>query len=177
MFCVVDLETTGLDEQIHEPIEISLVVLDKDLCVKNEFHSYIKPSHVGVIDDAALAVNKLKIKDMLNYPERTEVRSYLSTWWRQEMLSECMIPICHKWAFDSAFLKQFIPDLFDKIFTHEFADTKGFLGVLKSVGLFKGSTSLSDLVDRYGINVRSHEAMEDCYAVLELLKIIKRGDL
>lgn len=55
---ITDVETTGLDAQIHEIIEIGLLVADqKTLKVLDQLEAKVKPLHLGTADRSALELN------------------------------------------------------------------------------------------------------------------------
>ena len=64
-----DLESTGLDVNTHELIQIAAILLDKKtLKPKKEFSSYIKPKRWAKRSPSAMAVNKIKWDQLKDAP-------------------------------------------------------------------------------------------------------------
>lgn len=71
---LVDLETTGLDSDRHEIIQIAAVLLDKKtLKEKKVFSSYIRPRNWKRRDLASMKVNKISLSQVKNAPGLKEV--------------------------------------------------------------------------------------------------------
>jgi DNA polymerase III alpha subunit (gram-positive type) len=59
----VDLETTGLDVDVHEIVEVGcLVVNGRTLKVEKEYHAKVKPQHIETADKEALEINQYSEK-------------------------------------------------------------------------------------------------------------------
>ncbi|MBD3844037.1 MAG: hypothetical protein IE909_19600 [Campylobacterales bacterium] len=42
MYCILDLETTGINQYSDEPIEIGAILVSPNLQIVDKFHSYIQ---------------------------------------------------------------------------------------------------------------------------------------
>lgn len=71
---IIDIESTGVDLQKHELIELGAVLLDrKTLKEKRSFESFIKPKHWARRDPEAMAVNKIAWNQLKNAPTQSAV--------------------------------------------------------------------------------------------------------
>jgi DNA polymerase III subunit epsilon len=71
---LIDLETTGLDPQKHEIIQLAAVLLDKKtLKEKNYYSSFIKPRHWRKADPESLKVNGITFDQVKNAPSLQSV--------------------------------------------------------------------------------------------------------
>ncbi len=76
---ITDVETTGFDAQVHEVIEIGLIVADqKTLKVLGEWSAKVKPRHIRTAAEKALKINgynKLDWADGLDLEEAMKIYS------------------------------------------------------------------------------------------------------
>ncbi|MDP3800377.1 MAG: 3'-5' exonuclease [bacterium] len=76
---ITDVETTGFDADIHEIIEIGLVLVDQQtLKIKDEWHIKVKPRHLRTAAEKALKVagfNKLDWLHAVTLKEAIEIYS------------------------------------------------------------------------------------------------------
>ena len=95
----IDLETTGLDPQVHEIIQVAVRLVDPiTLRGFKEFDFKVKPEHIETADPIALEVN--------GYTEEAWVDAYPLSYIMEHLnllLSEC-IPAGQNTAFDLSFL-------------------------------------------------------------------------
>ena len=54
----IDIETTGLNSEIHEIIEIGGVIVSPDLKIVEEFEMKVKPENLAVAEPEALRINR-----------------------------------------------------------------------------------------------------------------------
>lgn len=54
---ITDLEATGLDCNVHEILEIGLVITDETLTIHETFSVKIKPEHIETADPTSLKIN------------------------------------------------------------------------------------------------------------------------
>ena len=95
----IDVETTGLNPQLHEIIEISII---KVCPVKGQtnFTSKVKPVHIEYASEEALRINGYNAKDWRSAPDADMVFSKVS-----EMLAGCIL-VGHNVRFDEEFLSE-----------------------------------------------------------------------
>lgn len=64
---ITDVETTGLDAQTHEIVEIGLIVVNQQtLKIIDEFEAKVKPAHIETATQYALQLNGYNDKDWTN---------------------------------------------------------------------------------------------------------------
>ena len=96
---IIDVETTGLDAQKHEIIEIGLVVFESESPFKilNTFNTKVKPEHPESGSAAAFAVNGYKEEEWKDAPTLRQALGDL-----EEMAKGSTIMsygICFDWSF------------------------------------------------------------------------------
>jgi len=110
----LDVETSGLDPQIHEVLEICL--MDKDGAVL--LHSKLKPQNIGNAEARALEINGYNTKDWELAPSFRDLAPKI-----HELLKWC-IAVGHNPCFDLGFIKSELKRV----------DPKGDLKYLKGIG-------------------------------------------
>lgn len=95
----IDVETTGLNPQLHEIIEISII---KVCPVEGHINytSKIKPVHIEYADAQALKINGYNPKDWRSAPDAEMVMSRVS-----ELLAGCIL-VGHNVRFDEEFVSE-----------------------------------------------------------------------
>lgn len=104
--CFIDVESTGLDSDIHEIIEIALIRTTFELEPKMRYHAFILPEHIETADPRALEIN--------HYNEEhweKEAISFLEASEHILPLTEECILAGHNVPFDSTFLTAAIKKL------------------------------------------------------------------
>ncbi len=178
---LLDLETTGTDERVHEIIQLSAVLLDrKTLREVKHFSSYAKPVRWAKREREAMAVNKLTPAELRNAPALANVlRSFSRAFKPAEVV------LCHYGSsLDINFLKNAfrdnrLPWRFDYHYFNLFGLFWTYLALkrdLKNRDRFTGF-SLEDLMGRFGIVSKNrHDGLEDCRVEAEILRRVM-GDL
>ncbi len=177
-FCAIDVETTGLDPDVHEPVELAIVPLDiptRTIFTEKAFHTRIAATRPGLSDPQAIAVNGLDISI-----GRTvhEVSSLLDSW-RARTGIDIITPVGHNLPFDIPFAKKITPH-----FTNACLDTMSLALFANSVaGLHCrravfGGLSLASVAATLGVTMkRHHSAMSDAVTAAEILfKMIEGMD-
>ena len=164
----IDCETTGLDAEKHEIIEICIVVEDTDGEIIDEFHTRIKPQNIEGAESKALEVNGYsaekwfaavepsssvadKIIELLHHPQSSYYQRGL---W-----------IGHNPYFDRRFIDAFLNrygSSVKKIASMPMLDTKQL-----SMGLYWPQL-LSYSLDSIRVHLKiessqHHSALDDCY--------------
>lgn len=168
----VDIETTGLDPEKHEIIELAIVLVrqkgDKgdDFEVIEEFEVKIKPEHIGTADPQALKVN--------GYDP--------SQWVFANTLSEAMkafgektkdaIFVAHNMAFDYSFI--------DKAFKQTGIENQMFYAKLDTISMAYAKLHANPMVEKFRLqklcehfgveNPKAHSALSDTRALFEVYK-------
>ncbi len=176
-YAIIDLETGGLNHEVHEALEITALVIDPiELTEVSRFTTNIKPVYLSRVEDEALKINHINREDIPNFPSLNQVRSAFSSFVQDACEGDKIYPIGHNYAFDRDFLRDIFQFQYYDLFHYAFADTKVFLDGLKLMGLLplKVSTSLEVLTDKLDIPHRPHSSYEDCRAVLDVLRVLKK---
>lgn len=172
-FC--DTETTGLDYNLHSPIEISLI----RIATTDEQKTWnLKPINLESIDTSALRVNGHKIKDLKcqtqfgreTYADPNKTIIDIENWVSQDNCpSEYRCLIGQNISFDIEMLKQlwFKCDSKDSYpFGRRYLDTmviELFLDYCK--GQFADYYNLNSIIKKYGVkNDKAHSAASDTKA-------------
>lgn len=175
-FCVVDLETTGLNPVYDEIIEVALLKV-RDNKVIDSFTSLVRPETVYVDkDDDGNIISEYYIDDFI--VELTGITN--------EMLAEAPtlkenfeeilgfidndVIVGHNINFDINFLYDFATDNYSKELSNDFWDLmKLSRRILKDIDRHR----LIDLADFFGYTFTGHRALNDCQATLDIMTMLK----
>lgn len=160
MFCIIDLETTGLNPKIDQIIEIAALKVEGGV-VTQKFHSLVKPSYnfipLNIINltgiTNAMVIDKPKIEEV--YPLFLE-------------FAENTILVAHNAKFDISFLSEVHKQLYGKEFNLPYICTKN---IARALFPDLNSKSLSNLANFFNIQYyRKHRAMNDATVTFELFR-------
>jgi DNA polymerase III epsilon subunit family exonuclease len=173
-FIVVDIETTGLNLNTSEIIEIGCVLFkfnNKKLMyeIEEEFEIKIKPDHIETADPRSLKINKYSELDWKN---AVSLKDGLKIFSKK---SKDRVMIGHNVGFDFYFLNYFLLKCKLKNNLHyHLLDTLSMAYVKLKDNKDAKRLSLQYLCDYFGIeNKKAHSALSDAKATYELfLKII-----
>jgi len=163
----VDIETTGLDENTHEIIEIAaLVYSPAEDKVLDEWETKIAPSHIETASDYAL-----KINGYINNPKlyTNNLKSALIK--LNSIVKKCMI-IGQNIEFDLKFLRhnmaeEGIEPSFDR---HRKLDLMALAWFAVKDSAIPGM-SLANLCDHFSVsNVGAHGALIDCRRAFDIYR-------
>ncbi|MFV5592717.1 PolC-type DNA polymerase III [Acinetobacter junii] len=73
MYCILDLETTGINQFKDQPIEIGAILVDEAYNIIDEFHSYIHISEDVIFSNSARKTHGLQESFLFNKPYPTVV--------------------------------------------------------------------------------------------------------
>lgn len=185
ILCAIDCETTGLDIELHEVIQVCFLPLDWRLNPHptiTPFYLEMKPDCPENIDPKAMAVNKVSREHlMINCLPSQRVADLFLKWWDELRLppNKGIAPLGKNWAFDSKFLKKWLGDKTFEMcinerlardvqmvthFVNDLADQK-----LRPVPFPK--ISLTSVATRLGINTDgAHDAMSDCIMTAQVYR-------
>jgi DNA polymerase III epsilon subunit-like protein len=114
IICVIDTETTGLNPDVNEIIEISVLPLDFNLEPRKDvpfFDIQIKPENEDAIDHDAFKVNKTDFyKLMQTGMDKYDAAELFVEWFDKLKLAENkrIMPLAHNWSFDCEFIKKWL---------------------------------------------------------------------
>lgn len=173
MICFIDFETTGVDAFRDYPLEIGAVLVDKDLNVKKEFHSFINLREDLEISDKAFEIHKLGKSFLLDKPGSDKVISnFFETLGTEYRLAGWNI------SFDVVFLRKMAHDngmteIFNKL-NYRHLDVQSISYYYRKLkGLKEGRGSLDDMCELLQINRgKVHNALEDAKITFEIYKKI-----
>ena len=123
IFAAIDIETTGLDVELHEILDIAIVPLNEDFTISAtmpEFTARVRAEHPETATVEALRVNGLNPAEGKN---KKEVADEFRQW-----LFDCgiekIIPIAHNLDFDMRFIFRAFPAE-SKVFSRHGRDRRG----------------------------------------------------
>lgn len=109
----LDIETNGLNYELHVPLEVSLIIAPMDsetpTCIYN---SLVQCSHEewGSSQQEALQVNGLSFSDMMGAPSRFEVMNALEDLFKKHGIFKGeAVFICQNPSFDRPFFHKIVP--------------------------------------------------------------------
>jgi len=165
----IDIETTGLDRDTHEIIELGVVIArlkDNILTVTDELDLKIIPHHIERADPVALRVNGYDPADWLF---AVSIEDALKTF--ADKTSGAVF-VAHNATFDYGFIEANLRrhGIENKMHYHKLDTISVAFGVLHHNDDIS-KLSLRALCEKYGIeNKRAHSAFADAYATYELFK-------
>lgn len=166
----IDVETSGLDPQTHEIIELACIICSRgesasDLTIEKEFEVKIQMQHPELAEPDALRVNGYNPADWIfayTLPQALEMLN--------KEAKDCVF-VAHNVCFDWGFVEQ----SYKKAgMTHEFHNHKIdtlSIAFAKLQGSDAKHLSLRALCERFGIvNEKAHTALADTRAMVEVFK-------
>lgn len=184
---VVDVETTGLNPQLHNLLELTLLYCEgpkivDTLSLKIAYSTYY-------VSSAALKVNRIDLSQHTGVTP-VEAVEQITLFVRKYFPNSQAMLAGHNTPFDVGFLKA----LFDKtsihysaLFSHRLIDTSSVCRFLNYAGILKTHGSLSDIAEQLGIKVdtdKIHTSLEDAKLTHQVLlkliafcKPLKRNDV
>lgn len=168
-FVVVDIETTGLDPDNHQILEIGVVLCNADLAILNTYNLVFP--YVPLENELDPVVLEMHTKNgLLPLCERNTTLESMegnpdwdySLTQFLEMCNATGLPMCGSSVhFDRAFLKKYTPK-FEGLFHYRNIDVSTIknLAELWNEGAFKGRPE----------GDKQHRALPDCYDTIEELK-------
>jgi DNA polymerase-3 subunit epsilon len=165
----VDIETTGLDRDDFEIIELGVVIAkmkDNELVVIDEIDIKIIPKHIETADPVALRVNGYDEADWLF---AVSIEEALKLFVEK---TAGAIFVAHNITFDYGFIESNLKryGIESKMHYHKLDTIALAFGVLQNNDDM-GRLSLRALCEKYGIeNKKAHSAFADAYATYEVFK-------
>ncbi len=188
--CVIDTETTGLNPDVHEIIELCILYLDSFFRIDESvppFHMFITPQKPETMDDDALRVNKVSRVDVMKRGVHPfVVVDAFDNWFTNKLKPVKKIaPLGHNYHFDQCFLKKFFtPDVYDTYFDYHIRDTFVAATFLNDKADFTGrqfpfpKQKLSTLCTRLMVeNPAPHTALGDCIATAKCYQKLVQSDI
>lgn len=160
---VLDTETTGLDADIHEIIQIAtisyVVSADGERFITKKYEKKINPVRLHTASEKALEINGFTLEEWKDSPDATEVMPEI-----KEIIENSDILVGQNLIFDLNFINEICHR--NKIEPPNFPpyiDTKSIADRLVNAHWLQRS-GMDYLVEHYGVNVegRAHTALVDC---------------
>lgn len=160
VFCIIDLETTGLNPKKDQIIEIAALKVEGGV-ITQKFHSLVKPSYdfipinitnlTGITN--AMVIDKPKIDKV--YPLFLE-------------FVEDSILVAHNAKFDISFISEVHRQLYEREFNLPYVCTQN---IARALFPELDSKSLSNLAHFFNIQqYKKHRAMDDAIVTFEIFK-------
>lgn len=165
----VDIETTGLDYEKAEIIELAAIIAkykDNELKIVDELDLKIRPKHIETADPVALRVNGYNEADWVF---AVEIEDALKKFVDK---TENAVFVAHNVTFDYGFIEANLRrcDIDNKMHYHKLDTISIAFSVLHANNDF-GRLSLSALCEKFNIeNKKAHSAFADAYATYEVFK-------
>lgn len=175
LLIILDIETTGLDPDKHEIIEIGCLVVDpQTLEVIAEYSSKVQPKHLETADPQALEINKFSLEAWKEAKPLGEVMREFN------MFAPGGVPAGFNVSFDRGFIEKAAReeeveltidyhwvDVMSLVYEGLFSD-KRFEGLEK--------LGLTHVCEVLGISHReAHTAMGDARATLEVYRCLRKA--
>lgn len=165
----VDIETTGIDRDTAEIIELGVVIAkmkDGALVVTDQLDIKIQPQHIETADPQALRINGYTEADWLFASSLEEAMKVFVD------KTKGAIFLAHNITFDYPFIEKALKDkgLEHEMHFHRIDTLSLAFGILHMSGDL-GKLSLRMLCEQFGIeNKKAHSAFADAYALYEVFK-------
>lgn len=159
-FVVFDFETTWLDVEKDEAIQIWIVAFNYKFEIKKQFSTYIKPKDFTSLSEIVDFTTWIKTEDILNAPSFDEIKKELV-----DFFDEKAVLIWHNIQFDINFMEKYLW----KIPYLTTFDTYTYSRLLLH---FEPSYALEILADKYDFKRNAHDAFEDSLMSIELFKLL-----
>jgi DNA polymerase III epsilon subunit-like protein len=188
IICAIDCETTGLDPEIHEIVEITFLPLDSNLDPRKDipfFDIRMKPENEDSIDWNAFKVNKTDYyKLMQEGMDKWDAAELFVEWFEKLKLppNKRIMPLAHNWAFDCEFVKKWLgPKTFHYHIDGRYRDTMVTALQLNDVADINNTqipfpkVKLDYVASQLKIpHERAHTALGDCLVTAQVYKGLLR---
>ena len=165
----IDIETTGLDRDTHEIIELGAVIArmkDGEFIVTDELNLKIQPKNLEKAEPQALRINGYNEADWLFAVSLEDAMKELAK------KADGAVFVAHNVTFDYGFIESAFKktNIENKMHYHKIDTISLAFGILHSNDDL-GKLSLKALCEKYSIeNKKAHSAFADAYATYEVFK-------
>lgn len=189
LLCAVDIETTGLNPDYHEIMQICILPLDagiKPIKEVNPFYINIIPEHPERIAEGAASTNRLKAAEIVQSGfDKYKAADYLEEWIDGLKLPvsnygirKKIVPLGQNYVFDRAFIYKWLgTETYEYLFHHTFRDTMTSALYLNDRQSFFGEpvpfskVKLSWLSKKLDVDYQgAHDALQDCLITAEVYR-------
>lgn len=196
LLCAIDIETTGLDPETSDIVQLAIVPLGSELEPLDFNISKVKPINIYLQPskpleeykrnpDLAVAYKAIEAADQYGIPFSVFADQFVEIWFAgvQRAGYRQILPLAHNWRFDGGFLCHKLGQKnYDYVFSPHFRDTMvigSFLNDVASImreeypfpklGLNSMTTHLG--LERYA----THDALEDALFCARLYGVMLRN--
>lgn len=115
VMAAIDFETTGLNPDWHEVVQIAIVPLDykfDPLPGIRPFYRKIRPEHPERFEPEAMKTNRLAMDELKTASEKHEIIESLQRWWDALglPLGRTIVPLAHNASFELMYLRKLLGD-------------------------------------------------------------------
>lgn len=175
-YAFIDVETTGLNPDIHEIIEIGCVIVERgvngptDLKIVEEIELKIQPERIELAEPEALRVNGYDPASWMFAYTKQQAMQLLA-----KKTQGCVF-VAHNVAFDWVYIEKAFRDVdIEHGFHYHKLDTLSMAFVLFNGTADIKHLSLRALCEHFGIkNERAHSALPDVRATIEVFKSLMK---
>ena len=188
LFCAIDVETTGLDPEKHEIVQIAIQPLDHNFNILAD----VAPFYLDILPtrpenwqawgecDPAKRLEQLQLTGI----DPNKAKELLEDWFMRLQLiqNRFIIPIGHNWFnFDKLVIKKWLgATVFDSYFHYNARDTMLIASWINDFSAYRfavrkpfKSVSLNELCKFFKIqNVNAHDALADALATAQVFKAL-----
>lgn len=186
MMCAIDIETTGLDWNKHDIIEVAVLPLDNQYKPQKKcmpFSLTMRPRRPENVNLDALSISKSNYAHILNNSlESSRVADLFVEWFEKLNLgfNRRLSPLGHNYPFDRNFLIDWLgPLTYDLIFDSRFRDTMATALYINDVADMQSQripyakVNLSWLAKQHNIDHKdAHSALPDCRITAEVYRAL-----
>ena len=175
--CSLDVETTGLDPEVHELVQIAIVPLTATLDPLpgvTPLDILIRPNRPDMAEDGAIrAIGGQRWLDILEHGIPADKAFDIVCNWIERLelpQGKKIAPLAHNWVFDRAFLlRWFGTQLFEEYFFHQYRCSMALASSINDIADFDTSSipfphtiRLSAVAKRLGLDV-DDGSLHDAY--------------
>jgi DNA polymerase III epsilon subunit-like protein len=197
MCCVMDTETTGLDPNFHEIVQICVIALDSNfnpLKGMMPFYVNLKPNYPERVDAKAIEINKLDMANIMNTGfDRDKAADMFEAWFKKLGIKNNkygngnkIMPLGQNYSFDKAFIQAWLGvEQYNQYFHYHYRDTMNSALFMNDRAGMRAEkvpfpkVNLQYLATTLGIGGdKAHDALADCLKTAEVYKrLLKAGGL
>ena len=187
--CVIDTETTGLNPNYHEMIQICILPLDSNFKPRKDvFPFYIEmiPEHPERADPKAMEINRLNFAKIAQRGhDRYKAKDMFEEWVVKLKLPSTkygrrkqILPLGQNYGFDKGFIEAWLGnEMYNEFFHYGIRDTKIAATYLNDRAAMHAEKipfpklSLGSLAKRLNvIHEKAHDALSDCQTTAEIYR-------
>lgn len=175
-----DTETTGFDPAKNDIIQIAGIA-EVDGKEMSEFNFTCQPFDFEAVEQSALDVNGITVAQLKEFPKPRQVYNQLigvlSKYIDRYDWDDKFVMAGQNVNFDAGFLKQFFikngDSYFGSWFNYRHVDLLAFTQILRYAGVLEiENAKLETLAEKFKVELKAHDALEDIRATKKILAIM-----